>query len=118
VRYLAPLFVAFCLAAAQPQEKKKDPPPIDMSPMDFKVGVVGFLRHSFGNDWKFDVVSVVNEKSAVFRLSGQPNLPFLARTPTKGMADGQKTTLPGCWRVVETAKVQGRTMFVLEEANK
>ncbi len=112
---LAAIFVvALWPVPAQPQDKKGDPEPVNMRPSDFKTGLVGRLARYDGATWHLKVVRVIDEKSMVLLLLGEPRLPFLANTPTKDMVDGKMTNLSGVWRVTGTTKVDGRTMFAIE----
>lgn len=115
------LFVAPAPFAARSQDSKGEKPvkPIYMTPKDFKTGVVGYFcaGEKAVVNYRFDIIRVVDAKSMVLRLPGQPSVHFLARMPTTDLVDGGTVELSSyttLWRVTGTAKVAGRTMFVVE----
>ena len=108
-------------AAARSEDAPKEPVKIiDLFPDNFRIGQVGVLgqRNPDGKlrvQFKFSIEELMGPDEMRVRLRGAFDVPFIMRSPTKGLAEGIQVEFPGVWHVKETKMHFGRTYFVLEK---
>ncbi len=96
--------------------KSKAGKPKPAAPRLFKIGdIVRIDVAPNGAGEELRAREIVDGKTMVVYLFNDRSAPFVVRGhPTKGIADGQTLDIPGVWRVTNTVRIVGQTMFVVE----